>query len=121
MSVKALRKTLRNSLTLCATVLLLSSVFLSIGFVKGVAADTVILIQPDGSVVPAGAPILIEGNTYTLLESVYASLEIDKSDITLNGAGHTLQGTFNGNTTGLWIIGSGPRLPTQTVPKFHGL
>jgi parallel beta-helix repeat protein len=66
-----------------------------------------IFIQPDGSVTPAGAPILIEGNTYTLTENLYASIEIEKSDITLDGAGHSLQGTFNGNTTGLWIIGSG--------------
>jgi len=98
---------LRNSLTLCAAVLLLSSALLSIGFVKGDVTEFIVTIQPDGSVTPTGAPILIEGNTYTLTENLYASIEIDKSGITLDGAGHSLQGTFNGNTTGLWIIGSG--------------
>jgi parallel beta-helix repeat protein len=102
-----LEKRFRNLITLCIILLLLSTALLYIGFVKGDAAEPTIYIQPDGSVVPAGAPILIEGNTYTLIENVYASIEIDKSGIILDGGGHTLQGTFTGNTTGLWIIGSG--------------
>ncbi len=59
-SVKTLRKTLRNALTLCASLLLLFSSFLSIGFVKGDAADNRIFIQPDGNVIPAGAPIQLK-------------------------------------------------------------
>jgi len=107
-SVKTLRKTLRNALTLCVVLLLLLSAFLSIGFVKGDAADNRIFIQPDGSVIPAGAPIQVEGDTYTLTENIYTSIVIEKSGVTLDGGGHTLQGTFNGTMTSLWIIGSGP-------------
>ncbi|MGD0644856.1 MAG: NosD domain-containing protein [Candidatus Bathyarchaeia archaeon] len=111
-----MRKTLRNTLTLCALLMLLFSAFLSIGFVRGEGTDNRIFIQPDGSVIPAGAPIRTEGNTYILTGNVSTSIVIEKSDITLDGRGHILQGTFNGTKADLWMIGSGPQVAATSGP-----
>ena len=102
-----MRKTFRKTLTLCGALLLLFSSLLSTGFVKGAGTDNRIFIQPNGTVTPADAPIQIEGNTYTLTGNVNTSIVIEKSGITLNGAGHALQGTFNGTIYSLWMIGDG--------------
>jgi parallel beta-helix repeat protein len=110
-------KTLKKTLTLCAMFLLLFSAFLSIRFVKGDGTDNRIFIQPDGSVIPAGAPILTQGNTYTLTGNVYTSIVIEKSGVTLDGGGHILQGTFNGTMSDLWMIGSGPQAAATNGPK----
>ena len=104
-----MRKTLRNTLSLCGALLLLFSAFLLVGNVKADGTSNRIFIQPDGSVVPAGAPIRIEGNNYTLTGNIYTSLVIEKSGITLDGDGYSLQGTFNGTMTSLWMIGNGPQ------------
>jgi nitrous oxidase accessory protein NosD len=92
--------------------------FLPIRFVKGDGTDNRIFIQPDGSVNPAGAPIQTEGNTYyTLTGNVYTSIVIEKSNVTLDGGGHILQGTFNGTMNDLWMIGSGPLVAATNGPK----
>jgi parallel beta-helix repeat protein len=117
MSAGTLRKTLRTTLTLCAALLLLFSMLLPIRVVKGDGADNRIFIQPDGSVTPEGAPILIEGNTYTLTGNIYTSIVIEKSGVTLDGGGHILQGTFNGTMADLWMIGSGPQIAATNGPK----
>jgi len=55
-----------------------------------------IYIKPDGSVDPATAPISRIGDTYTLTDNIYESIFIQKSDITLDGAGYTIQGSGSG-------------------------
>ncbi len=68
----------------------------------------VIRIKADGSVVPSSVPIQQNGNTYLFTGDIYArGISIEKSDITIDGAGHTLVGPYNG-TQSLWIIGEGP-------------
>jgi parallel beta-helix repeat protein len=67
-----------------------------------------IFIQPDGSIYPGTAPIQRRGNTYTLTDNFFAAIKILKSNIVLNGAGYTLTGPFNGNSTDIWIVGTGP-------------
>ncbi len=67
-----------------------------------------IVIQPDGSVSPAGVPIQRSGDTYTFTGDIYGAINILRSNVVLDGAGYTLRGSFNGNSTDIWIVGTGP-------------
>lgn len=51
-----------------------------------------IYIRADGSIDPSTAPIQRNQNTYILTEDIAASIVIEKDNITINGAIHTLQG-----------------------------
>jgi parallel beta-helix repeat protein len=62
------------------------------------AADGTIHIESDGSVDPSSAPILNVGNvSYTFTADINGSLVIERDNIVLDGAGHTLQGVASGN------------------------
>ena len=50
-----------------------------------------IVIEEDGSISPASAPIIRNGSSYTLKRNVLGSITIAKSDIVFDGAGYTLQ------------------------------
>jgi parallel beta-helix repeat protein len=50
-----------------------------------------ITIHADGSVEPSTAPITRKGNVYTLTEDIQGSITVEKSNIIVNGAGHTLK------------------------------
>jgi hypothetical protein len=67
-----------------------------------------VIILPDGSVSPQTAPIQQNGNTYTFTGNLNAALKIQKSNIVLDGAGYTLTGSFKGNSTDIWVVGTGP-------------
>jgi len=68
----------------------------------------VVSILPDGSVQPSSVAIQRNGDTYVFTGNVYArGISIEKPDITIDGAGYTLMGPYNG-TQSLWIIGNGP-------------
>jgi hypothetical protein len=67
-----------------------------------------IVIQPDGSVSPAGVPIQRSGDTYTFTSDIYGAMNILRSNVVLDGAGYTLRGSFNGNSTDIWVVGTGP-------------
>ena len=56
-----------------------------------------VTIKNDGTVDPASAPISVSGTTYTLTDDINGKIVIDISGITLDGDGHTLQGTGSGN------------------------
>ena len=75
-----------------------------------------IFIQPDGSIYPETALIQRSGNTYTFTGNVYGAIRILKSNIVLDGAGYTLNGPFNGNSTDIWVIGTGP--DPNTLDKY---
>ena len=75
-----------------------------------------IFIQPDGSIYPNTAPIQRNCNNYTFTDNAYAAIKILKSNIVLNGAGYTLRGPFNGNSTDIWVIGTGP--DPNTLDKY---
>ncbi|HUK84313.1 MAG TPA: hypothetical protein VLU95_00475, partial [Candidatus Acidoferrum sp.] len=79
-------------------------------------ALSTIFIQPDGSVYPTSAPIQRSGNIYTFTDNVYAAVKILKGNVVLDGAGYTLKGPFNGNSTDIWVIGTGP--DPNTLDKY---
>jgi parallel beta-helix repeat protein len=84
-------------------------------FVKPANSQTVlqtIFIQPDGSVYPDAAPIQRSGNTYIFTDNIYAAVKILKSNITLDGGGHMLSGPYNGSSSDIWVVGSGPNKNT---------
>lgn len=60
---------------------------------------TVYYIRPDRSVVPPTSSILKDGNIYTITTNIVASIIVQKEDIVLDGAGHTIEG--NGTGTGI--------------------
>jgi parallel beta-helix repeat protein len=59
--------------------------------------DSTIYIRADGSVDPPTAPILRNENLYTLTDNIHSStptaIVIEKNGITLDGAGHFIQGS----------------------------
>ncbi len=98
---------------------------LSLFLVKPVSSQAqlqTVFIRPDGSVSPASAPIQQNGNTYTLTDSIYGTIKIQKSHVELDGAGYTLWGPYNGEQSDLWFIGSGTdQLPTSTQSYTIGV
>ena len=68
--------------------------------------DTIV-INSDGSVTPASAPILREGNKYTLTDDVLMpsstneGIIVEADNVILNGAGHKVQG--HGDSDAIWL------------------
>ena len=76
--------------------LLLSLSFLIlVGTARSQSSITTIFIQSDGNVVPQNVPIQRDGDTYTFNGNVYDPILIQKSNITLDGAGYSLIGTLS--------------------------
>jgi len=67
-----------------------------------------IRILSDGSVDPATAPIQRFGNTYVFTGNINGVIVVEMDNIVLDGAGYTLQGTYNGTRADGWMIGQGP-------------
>jgi len=70
---------------------------------------TTIYIRADGSVDPSTAPIQRNGNLYTLTDNIYTSatygIVIERNNITLNGAGYTVQGIRASGSRGIYLSG----------------
>jgi len=83
--------------------------------VKGSGA---IYIRADGSVDPPTAPIsTIDNVTYTLTGNINDSIVVERSNIVINGAGHTVQGSGSGN--GLSLSGiSNVRIKKTNIKGF---
>jgi parallel beta-helix repeat protein len=65
-------------------------------------AVTTVYIKPDGSIYPPSAPILTTDNvTYTLNASANIAITIQRSNITFDGKGYTINGT--GSETGFTL------------------
>jgi parallel beta-helix repeat protein len=98
----------KRTLVLAVIVLTLTSALIIIRPVGSQSTLQTIFIQLDGSIYPDTAPIQRSGNTYTFTSNVYAAVKILRSNIVLNGAGYTLSGPYNGSSSDIWVIGSGP-------------
>ncbi len=80
-----------------------------------------IIIQSDGTIYPANVPIQINGSIYTLTQDIYDPILIEKSNITFDGAGHSLIGPLNETQRKAeQVIGLGPGNETQ-VPYIIGI
>jgi parallel beta-helix repeat protein len=80
----------------CAFLLLVAvfGVVLNVPLVRG--SDT-IYIRADGSIDPPSAPITSSDNvTYTFTDNIYDSIVVERNNITIDGAGYTLQGAGTG-------------------------
>lgn len=114
----ALNLRLKLILALVFSLLMLAPTFLVVSADSQVPLSTV-FIRADGSVSPASAPILRNGNTYTFTDNLYAAIKIQKSNIILDGAGFTLSGPYNGTAMDVWLIGQGPgQLPNGTLAQY---
>ena len=82
--------------------LLLMSMTLMVNLITVKASGT-ICIMADGSIDPPTAPIQRDGDTYTFTDNIYDSIAIERSNIVVNGAGYTVQGTGTG--TGITLSG----------------
>lgn len=67
-------------------------------------ASSVVYIHADGAIEPSTANITTADNvTYTFTDNNYGSLVIERDNIIVDGAGHTLQGSGSG--TGIYLSG----------------
>jgi parallel beta-helix repeat protein len=55
-----------------------------------------VYIKADGTIDPVSAPIDKDGEIYTLTDNIYDSIVIQRSGITLDGDGYTVEGTGGG-------------------------
>ena len=94
----------KTSLTLTLIHALLFLAIAGTLFLNSAAAQTftAITIKADGSIDPPSAPITKAGNVYALTSDMEGSITVEKFDIVLDGAGHSLQG--NGTGRGIQIF-----------------
>ena len=101
------------------SLLLLSMTFLYIIQPSVAEGIQTIVIHPDGSVTPSKAPITQNGNVYTFTENISAVMRVEKSNIIIDGAGHTLHGPYNGTQVDVWVIGEGSnQVPQGSVVQY---
>ena len=107
----------------CLTVFVLASlsyVMLAATATSQIALTTVFIL-PDGTVSPSNIPIQRDGDTYTFTANVYDPILVQKSNITIDGAGYTLMGPLTAMDINSQIImGLGPNA-TITVQYVIGL
>jgi parallel beta-helix repeat protein len=88
------------------TLLFTFSIFLAFNVRPASAAAVTVYINFDGSVTPSSAPISSPDNvTYTLTGNInyptYAGIAVGKSNIVIDGNGHTVQGSLNDTGNGI--------------------
>ena len=84
------------------TLLLIVSLFSVIGFVSCEQTLQTIRIKTDGSIEPINVPIQRDGNVYRFTADICGTIVVEKDNITIDGAGYTLFGTYNGTRTDTW-------------------
>jgi len=83
--------------------MLLLSLLIYTFSVQPIHASTVIYIRTNGNVDPPTAPIQRNVNVYTFTDNIQGSIVVEKDDIIIDGAAHTIQGT--GSETGIDLSG----------------
>ena len=99
-------------------VLLLSLVMLSLP-VKAQTTDNIV-INPDGSV--TGWYVDQIGTTYTLLANITGNIQVEKSNIVINGSGYTLDGNGLGGidlTNDVQHEYNNPTISNVTIENLH--
>jgi parallel beta-helix repeat protein len=86
------------------TIMVLAGILTGTFVTKTVKASGTILINADGSIDPPTANITsIDNVTYTFTADINDSIVVLRSNITIDGAGHVLNGTGTGKWTGITI------------------
>ncbi len=94
----------RNIVYLLVLVFVLTVVFGLAFRVYWVEASGTVYIRADGSIDPLTAPIsTLDNVTYTLTDDINDSIVVQRSNIVIDGAGYTLNGTGTGLFAGLTI------------------
>ena len=101
------QKIRKTSVAILAVLVILSPLVLAEPVLAQTAIQTVRILA-DGAVDPITAPIQRIGNSYFLTGNISGVIIIEKDNIVLDGAGFTLQGTYNGTREEGWMIGQGP-------------
>jgi Periplasmic copper-binding protein (NosD) len=100
--------------TLFVLIFLLASGVVAIQSVKAQSL-TGIIIKSDGSVTPSGVAMQMEGNTYRITADLNISITVERGNIVLDGANHTLQGPgTNQNAIAITL-----RASNVTVENLH--
>src|SRR5664280_656386 len=95
-------------------VILISSCIISVQPVKAQSL-TGIIINADGSVTPSSSAIQMEGNTCIITADLNSSITVERGNIVLDGANHTLQGPgISQNAIAITLMGS-----NVTVENLH--
>jgi pectate lyase len=87
----------RTALALTTIIALLFSAIAITPCVKLVSAQTFITIKADGSVSPSTPAIQQIGDLYILTSDI-GGIDVERSNMALDGNGHTLQGGVGGIT-----------------------
>jgi parallel beta-helix repeat protein len=112
----------RKLVSLCVLTVLLVLTFSTPLGVRKVEASGTIYIRADGSIDPLAAPIsTVDNVTYTLMGNITSDVDgivVERSNIIIDGAGYTVQGTGNGR--GLDLSGiSNVTVKNTTVKSFQ--
>jgi len=76
-----------------------------------------IVIKPDGSISPSTNPIQQNENIYTLTGNIYGSIEVQKSNVVIDGANYTLQGNGQLGYYGVDLVSSVPPITQNVIVK----
>jgi hypothetical protein len=105
--------TLKTIFTPIIMIALLVSIFSSVHLANAQVSSITIL--PDGSLSPSTNDIQVTGNVYAITADLNLSLDIQKSDIIIDGANHNLNGPEN-NQNGVAItLGAN----NVTITRLH--
>jgi len=98
------------------TLLILSTLTFAFNIIPVEASGT-IYIRADGNIDPSSAPISRDGNVYTFTDNIYEPIVIERSNIVLDGAGLTVEGSGDG--TGIYLQGiTGVTIKNMEIKAF---
>ena len=99
--------------------LLVLGVFASSFYIKLVKASGTIYIRADGSIDPSDAPLsTLDNVTYTFAGNINDSIVVERNNIVVEGAGHTVTGSGSGNGITL-TSGSNMTVRNMTIENFE--
>jgi len=116
------RKELKKKVLSIIMLTLLVISMLSLAFnIQQVKALGTIYIRADGSVFPSTAPISsVDNVTYTLTGNIYDSIVVERNNIVVDGAGHTVQGTGAIYSKGITLSGrSNVTIKNTQIKTFY--
>lgn len=104
--------------------LLVSTLQLVISIPQVKAWNGTVYIHADGSIDPPTAPIQQNGDLYTLTDNIVSDgdgIVIEKSSMTFDGNGHTVQGNYGGNGLSLTSVSDVTIRNTNVQGFYYGI